>query len=343
MVLSGVCVIAVLACNAQTRKDTGPVLQTSATSTDITYKPKQEDGTSATTAITPAKEENKAATAKSNSKKTAKAQKKNKAATAKADNNAKQVKTRGTAQEKRETSTGVTAKASAQQKQTAVKKKNANNKKKQTANAQKKQTTGNKKKQAANAKKKQTAAAKKKKATVNKKATVRKKEPKETSGERYIALKTNVPFLAVAVANLGLEVQVHKHVTIDFPVMWSISDIEREHAIRGIAFQPEGRWWLGETGTGHFFGLHTHLAWFNLKWNDHRYQTLKRPLTGVGLSYGYKMTWGEHWGAEFNIGAGYANVKYNTYYNIENGAPLGTRIRHYWGITRAGISLVYRF
>lgn len=328
MFLSGVCVIAVLACNAQTRKDTGPVLQTSATSTDITYKPKQENATSnAAMAVASAKEENKAATAKSNSKKAAKAQKKNKAATAKTDNNVKRVKTRGTAQEKRETSTGVTTKTSAQQKQTAAKKKNANNKKKQTANAQKKQT----------------AAAKKKKATANKKAAVRKKEPKETSGERYIALKTNVPFLAVAVANLGLEVQVHKHVTIDFPVMWSISDIEREHAIRGIAFQPEGRWWLGEAGTGHFFGLHTHLAWFNLKWNDHRYQTLKRPLTGVGLSYGYKMAWGEHWGAEFNIGAGYANVKYNTYYNIENGAPLGTRIRHYWGITRAGISLVYRF
>ena len=311
MFLSGVCVIAVLACNAQTRKDTGPVLQTSATSTDITYKPKQENGTSnATTAVTSAKEENKAATIKSNSKKTAKAQKKNKAATAKANINAKQVKIRGTAQ----------------QKQTATKK-NANNKKKQvTSNS-----------------KKQTAAAKKKKAIANKKTAARKKKPKEISDERYIALKTNVPFLAVAVANLGLEVQIHKHVTIDFPVIWSISDIEREHAIRGIAFQPEGRWWLGEAGTGHFFGLHTHLAWFNLKWNIHRYQAMKRPLIGVGLSYGYKMTWREHWGAEFNIGAGYANVKYNTYYNIENGAPLGTRIRHYWGITRAGISLVYRF
>ena len=309
MVLSGVCVIAVLACNAQTRKDTGPILQTSATSADISYKPKQ--ASNAATTVNPAKKENKTAITKSNSKKAAKAQKKDKAATAKADNNDKRVKTRGTAQ----------------QKQTAAKKKNTNNKKKRTANAQKKQT----------------AAAKKKKAIVNKKAAVRKKKSKETSGERYIALKTNVPFLAVAVANLGLEVQVHKHVTIDFPVMWSISDIEREHAIRGIAFQPEGRWWLGEAGTGHFFGLHTHLAWFNLKWNDHRYQTLKRPLTGVGLSYGYKMALGEHWGAEFNIGAGYANVKYNTYYNIENGAPLGTRIRHYWGITRAGISLVYRF
>ena len=91
MVLSGVCVIAVLACNAQTRKDTGPILQTSATSADISYKPKQ--ASNAATTVNPAKKENKTAITKSNSKKAAKAQKKDKAATAKADKNDKRVKT----------------------------------------------------------------------------------------------------------------------------------------------------------------------------------------------------------------------------------------------------------
>ena len=172
----------------------------------------------------------------------------------------------------------------------------------------------------------------------------RKVQPvKKVNNSRYIALKTNVPFDALAVQNLALEVQLHKHITIDFPIMWSISDIEREHAIRGIALQPEGRWWLKKAGTGHFFGLHTHLAWFNAKWEDNRYQTAKRPLAGAGISYGYKADLSAHWEVEFNIVAGYANMKYDTFYNIENGAWLNTRIRHYWGITRAGLSLVYRF
>lgn len=179
----------------------------------------------------------------------------------------------------------------------------------------------------------------------NKKAAVRKKQvaKKRTQDTRYITLKTNVPFLAVAVSNLAVEARVHKHITVDFPVMWSISDIEWEHAVRGIAFQPEGRWWLEKAGIGHFFGLHAHAAWFNLKWEDMRYQTAKRPLLGAGISYGYKLPLGKHWGAEFTVGAGYANMKYDTYYNIENGAKIDTRVRHYWGITRAGISLVYRF
>lgn len=189
------------------------------------------------------------------------------------------------------------------------------------------------------------AAAKKRQAQAKGKQQQKKKQqPKKQKKEkRYIALKSNVPFQALSIHNLAVEVQVHKQVTVDFPVMWSISDIEREHAVRGIAFQPEGRWWLKKAGTGHFFGVHAHAAWFNLKWEDNRYQTGKRPLLGAGISYGYKLPLSAHWGAEFNIGAGYANMKYDTFYNIENGAQLDTRVRHYWGITRAGISLVYRF
>ena len=160
---------------------------------------------------------------------------------------------------------------------------------------------------------------------------------------RYHALKTNVAFDAIGVLNLAYEVQLHRKMTLDLPVMWSLWDAQREHALRVIALQPELRWWTGsEVGRGHFFGLHAHAAWFNFKWEDNRYQDAGRPLLGAGLSYGYKLPLGQHWGAEFNVGVGYANLKYNTYYNIENGALINTRIRHYWGLTRLGLSLVYR-
>lgn len=159
----------------------------------------------------------------------------------------------------------------------------------------------------------------------------------------YIALKSNIPFQALCIHNLAVEVQVHEHITVDLPVMWSVSDIERDHAVRGIALQPEVRWWLKKAGRGHFGGIHTHIAWFNLKWESIRYQADNRPLFGAGISYGYKFPLSSHWEAEFNIGAGYVNMKYDTFYNIENGAQIDTRDRHYWGITRAGISLVYRF
>lgn len=179
----------------------------------------------------------------------------------------------------------------------------------------------------------------------NKKKNERKvaKNQSAASSDRYIVLKANIPFAAVAIQNLALEVQCHEHISIDFPVMWSISDLDPKHAVRTFALQPEGRWWSGTVGKGHFFGLHAHVAWFNLKWEEDRYQSQKRPLLGAGISYGYKLPISEHWGAEFNMGAGYANMKYDTYYNIENGAKIDTRVRNYWGITRLGLSLVYRF
>lgn len=234
------------------------------------------------------------------------------------------------------------AKSTAQKKSAAKQKQSASQKK----NVKKK---GTQKKETATKDAVKKAAPKKAKAdskrtrTDSKNTKPKAKSKSETPSSRYIALKTNVPFLAVAVQNLALEVELHKRISLDLPVMWSIGDIEREHGLRTFALQPEGRWWLKSVGTGHFFGLHAHVAWFNLKWEENRYQTGKRPLLGAGISYGYKLPLSAHWGAEFNIGAGYANMKYDTFYNIENGAQLDTRVRHYWGITRAGISLVYRF
>lgn len=170
-----------------------------------------------------------------------------------------------------------------------------------------------------------------------------KKTAVPVTGNRYHALKTNVAFDAIGVLNLAYEVQLHRKMTLDLPVMWSLWDAQREHALRVVALQPELRWWTGsEVGRGHFLGVHAHAAWFNFKWEDNRYQDAGRPLLGAGLSYGYKLPLGQHWGAEFNVGVGYANLKYNTYYNIENGALINTRIRHYWGLTRLGLSLVYR-
>ena len=175
-----------------------------------------------------------------------------------------------------------------------------------------------------------------------KKAT--KKLKKAPEANRYIAIKNNLAYQVIAVSNLAIEVQCSDHISVELPLIWSFWDMEQEHGIRTFALQPEARWWTGnKVGRGHFFGVHAHAAWFNVKWNDNRYQSNSRPLLGAGISYGYKLPFGEHWGADFSLGAGYANMKYDTYYNIDNGAKIDTRIRNYWGITRLGLSLVYRF
>lgn len=178
-----------------------------------------------------------------------------------------------------------------------------------------------------------------KKVTAGKK----KKAKKTNMGQRYMALKTNIAYDALALPNLAFEMQCSKHISVELPVICSFWDFNQKHALRTIAIQPEARWWLREAGAGHFFGVHANIGWFNAKWKDDRYQSTDRPLLGAGISYGYLLPLSAHWGAEFTLGAGYANMKYNTYYNIDNGAQIGTESRNYWGITRVGLSLSYRF
>lgn len=161
--------------------------------------------------------------------------------------------------------------------------------------------------------------------------------------ERYVAVKTNLAAWAGTIMNVAADVQVGKHVSIELPVLWCPWYVSDRHAVRTFTIQPEARYWLSKPGKGHFFGLHAHVSWFNVKWNDNRYQDTDRPMLGAGISYGYLLPLSSHWGAEFTLGAGYANMKYDTYYNIENGVRFDTQTKNYWGITRAGISLVYRF
>ena len=80
-----------------------------------------------------------------------------------------------------------------------------------------------------------------------------------------------------------------------------------------------------------------------MRWEKNRYQDTGRPLLGAGVSYGYVQPLTGHLKAEFTFGAGYANIKYDTFYNVDNGALLSTRTRIYWGITRVGLSLIYQF
>ena len=163
------------------------------------------------------------------------------------------------------------------------------------------------------------------------------------SSGRYLAVKTNLAAWAGTIMNLAADVQVSEHFSVELPVLWCPWYVSSEHAVKTFTIQPEARYWLSKPGKGHFFGVHAHVGWFNVKWNRDRYQDTDRPLLGAGISYGYLLPFNEHWAGEFTLGAGYANMRYDTYYNIDNGARIDTRTKNYWGITRVGLSVVYRF
>ena len=159
------------------------------------------------------------------------------------------------------------------------------------------------------------------------------------------AVKTNAALWGATVANIGAEFGFGRHCSVDLPVILSPYAVKKDYRLQVYGLQPEFRYWLKEPMTGHFFGLHAHLAWFDVALDDKdRYQDAggNSPLWGIGLSYGYALPFSRRWGAEFTVGAGYARIHYDTFYNIPNGARFSTGTKNYWGITRLGITLVYK-
>ena len=164
-----------------------------------------------------------------------------------------------------------------------------------------------------------------------------------SSSGRYLGVKTNIAAWAGTIMNVAADVQVSEHISVELPILWCPWHISSKHAVKTFTIKPEARYWLSKPGVGHFFGVHAHVGWYSVKWNRDRYQDTSRPLLGAGISYGYLLPFNEHWAGEFTLGAGYANMRYDTYYNIDNGARIDTRTKNYWGITRVGLSVVYRF
>lgn len=158
------------------------------------------------------------------------------------------------------------------------------------------------------------------------------------------AVKTNVAYLAATVANLGIEYSFGERYSIDLPVIYSPYTVSRDFRLSFLAVQPEFRYWLRKPLQGHFFGVHLNMGAFNVAVNsDIRYQS-PDGFYGVGISYGYVLPIARHWAAEFTLGAGYVYTKYDSYYNIPNGARVERGVRYnYWGLTKVGISLSYRF
>lgn len=154
-------------------------------------------------------------------------------------------------------------------------------------------------------------------------------------------MKSNILPWGLAIPNLGAEFVFSEHWSASMDVLFCPWKISNKFSVKTVAILPEGRWWLKTARKGSFFNVHFNLAWFNVRANSYRYQDTSRPMLGAGIGYGYLLNFNKRWGMEFEIGAGVMNVKYDRYYNVENGTLKDTRISTIWGIDRAAVSVTY--
>jgi len=169
-----------------------------------------------------------------------------------------------------------------------------------------------------------------------------------------VGVKTNILYDATTTFNLGVETVISPKWTFDLSGNYNPWTFSHDRKWKHILVQPELRWWICEPFNGHFLGLHAHYAMFNVggiklpkigvggvgddRPQDHRYEGW---LAGAGISYGYQFYLGRRWNLEATIGAGYAYLDYDRFKCETCGDFVDSNKKHYFGLTKAGISLIY--
>ena len=173
-----------------------------------------------------------------------------------------------------------------------------------------------------------------------------------TASAQVVGLKTNLAADATTTMNVALEFATAPKNTLDLYVNYNPWEPESGRLIKHLLVQPEYRFWFCEKFAGSFLGVHLHGGLFNfgnVKLPFEMYPELENnryegEFIGGGVSYGYQWVLSKHWNLEANIGAGYAYINYDRFQCGDCGKRVEKdRDKHYFGPTKAALSLVYIF
>lgn len=159
-----------------------------------------------------------------------------------------------------------------------------------------------------------------------------------TAFAQHVGIKTNGVYWGALSPNLGVEVSFADRSSVVLDGMMNLWTFKGNKKVNFLAVQPEYRYWFCQNLSRHFAGFHLHYANYNAGLKERRYNG---HLYGAGFSYGYQWYLAPRWNLEATVGAGYAYMDYDIYKRPRCGAFLGTGNRHYWGLTKLGISIVY--
>ena len=164
-----------------------------------------------------------------------------------------------------------------------------------------------------------------------------------------IVLKSNLLYDMTTTLNLGAEFRLSEKWTLDIPFNYNPWEFNDETRFRHWGVQPEARYWFCESFSGWFVGGHLHYAKFNVGgWPDwpvfsgnmqkNRYQG---HLYGLGFSAGYSWIVKKRWSMEATLGLGYARIDREKFPCATCGTGVDKGVKHYFGPTRVGLSLIY--
>lgn len=168
------------------------------------------------------------------------------------------------------------------------------------------------------------------------------------SAEPFMALRTNILYDIAIVPNIGVEFALPMQFSIgaDWFGTWLSSD-KHHFYWQGYGGYLTARYYFGRDAagcplTGHHVGIYGSCLTYDIELGGKGYQAPKFGFGG-GVEYGYSLPVGQNVRFDFNIGIGYQGGEYKTYRPTDDGTGhyewIGTYRRHWWGPTKAEISL----
>lgn len=184
--------------------------------------------------------------------------------------------------------------------------------------------------------------------------------PKEEQ-RTILGLKTNLLYDAVTALNFAVEIPIGKHFSFQYEhhCPWWLSR-NNKYCLQFLSFGGEARWWFApktRPGTadmkqrdalvGHFLGAYGWTGKADIQ-AGREFGCYQFEFCSAGLTYGYSMPVGKYLNMEFSISAGYARIPYQHYIPTPDWSLLirdkdNAGTLHYWGPTKAEISLVIPF
>lgn len=160
-----------------------------------------------------------------------------------------------------------------------------------------------------------------------------------------VALKSDLLLWATTTPNAGVEAALGRRLTLSATLAYNAWKFSGSTRLNLYLAEPELRYWFCRRFEGHFVGVHARYAHYNIGGLSFiaglRDRLVQGYLYGGGLTYGYHWAIGERWGLEAVIGVGYNRLQYDKYRCAECDERIGTFVQNYFGVTRAGVSLIY--
>lgn len=163
---------------------------------------------------------------------------------------------------------------------------------------------------------------------------------------QQVTIHSNLAADVLMMPSVGMEMMTGNRTSLDLTLTGTVNPWGKK--LRGIAVQPEFRYWLsGRPLYGAFVGVGATLDFYNIHWANKIYQG---TAGGGGLTFGYAFKLAQHMSLTLHAGCGLVGYSQKEYYegdnynmNTYNGSVKTNAKGFYFLPTNAGVTFSYLF